>query len=91
MISKSNKKFCVYEHVFPNGKRYIGITSKKPEARWENGSGYSKELYLVAEYAIRDYIKMSPRTNKYKFSEKSKFIFLNEVAERDKAFFVEED
>lgn len=55
------------------------------------GSGYSKELYLTAEYAIGDYIKMSPRTNKYKFSEKSKFIFLNEVAERDKAFFVEED
>lgn len=36
-----NKKYCVYEHLFPNGKRYIGITSKRPNARWENGNGYA--------------------------------------------------
>lgn len=41
MISQTtNKKWCVYEHVFPNGKRYIGITSKRPKARWQNGQGY---------------------------------------------------
>lgn len=34
------KKFCVYVHIFPNGKRYIGITSKRPNARWESGNGY---------------------------------------------------
>lgn len=34
------KKWCVYEHVFPNGKRYIGITSKRPKARWDKGRGY---------------------------------------------------
>lgn len=33
------KAFCVYEHVFPNGKRYIGITSNA-EKRWRNGEGY---------------------------------------------------
>lgn len=27
-------------HIFPNGKRYIGITCKRPNARWENGTGY---------------------------------------------------
>lgn len=29
MQEKDNdtKKYCVYEHVFPNGKRYIGISS----------------------------------------------------------------
>lgn len=37
-----NKKFCVYIHLFPNGKRYIGITSKRPNARWENGAGYKE-------------------------------------------------
>lgn len=26
-----------------NGKRYIGITSRKPERRWKGGSGYSKQ------------------------------------------------
>lgn len=34
--------YCVYEHVFPNGKKYIGI-SKDPETRWNNGYGYSTQ------------------------------------------------
>lgn len=33
--------FCVYEFIFPNGKRYIGITMKKPKDRWRKGKGYS--------------------------------------------------
>jgi len=34
-------KYCVYLHEFPNGKIYIGITSRKPESRWgSNGCGY---------------------------------------------------
>ena len=33
--------YCVYKHTFPNGKVYIGITSKKPEYRWgKNGTAY---------------------------------------------------
>ena len=35
-----DKKWCVYIHLFPNGKRYIGITSKRPKARWSRGHGY---------------------------------------------------
>lgn len=34
--------YCVYKHTAPNGKVYIGITSMKPQRRWENGSGYRK-------------------------------------------------
>ena len=34
--------WTVYEHITPSGKRYIGITSKKPENRWNNGRGYKK-------------------------------------------------
>ena len=35
------KKWCVYMHTSPSGKRYIGITSQKPEDRWgANGSKY---------------------------------------------------
>lgn len=49
------KKFIVYEHLFPNGKRYIGITSKNPNQRWENGSGYTKEHQPVMYYAIKKY------------------------------------
>lgn len=32
--------YAVYMHRFPSGKVYIGITSKEPEDRWENGRGY---------------------------------------------------
>lgn len=49
------KKFIVYEHLFPNGKRYIGITSKNPKQRWENGSGYTKLHQSAMYYAINKY------------------------------------
>lgn len=49
------KSWILYEHLFPNGKRYIGITSKSPSARWENGSGYSKEHQSVVYNAIQKY------------------------------------
>lgn len=32
--------YTVYMHIFPNNKKYIGITSKKPKQRWESGTGY---------------------------------------------------
>lgn len=50
-----DKKFIVYEHLFPNGKRYFGITSKKPNQRWENGCGYSQNKQLVIYNAIQKY------------------------------------
>ena len=41
----NNSKNCwtVYCHTTPSGKRYIGITSDKPENRWKNGKGYHKD------------------------------------------------
>lgn len=36
--------YCVYKHTTPNGKVYIGITSKNPLKRWNNGIGYSKNI-----------------------------------------------
>ena len=33
--------YCVYKHIFPNGKLYIGITCQNPIHRWRHdGSGY---------------------------------------------------
>ena len=45
--------FCVYKHTSPNGKVYIGITSKKPEIRWANGHGYKNNPYFYR--AIKKY------------------------------------
>lgn len=50
-----NKKYVVYKHIFPNKKSYIGITSKKPKNRWQNGNGYSKEKQNVMYNAIQKY------------------------------------
>ena len=39
--------YCVYKHTAPNGKSYIGITSRKPEKRWRNGSGYAHNPFFA--------------------------------------------
>lgn len=45
--------YCLYKHVFPSGKVYIGITKQKVDRRWANGSGY-KACPLVYN-AIKKY------------------------------------
>lgn len=41
VITNQDKKYTVYAHIFPNGKRYIGMTGKKPEKRWKSGYSYN--------------------------------------------------
>jgi group I intron endonuclease len=39
------KRYTVYMHINKvNNKRYIGITSQKPEVRWDYGFGYKKQI-----------------------------------------------
>lgn len=40
------KKYTVYRHISPNGKAYVGITSVKPERRWDCGNGYQNNPYF---------------------------------------------
>lgn len=40
------KEYCVYMHVSPSGKRYIGITSQNPTHRWNNGKGYADNKHF---------------------------------------------
>lgn len=41
------KEYCVYVHTNKtNGKKYIGITSRKPESRWNRGGGYKQNPYF---------------------------------------------
>lgn len=41
------KKFYVYIHTCPNGKKYVGVTGREPEIRWAEGNGYqyNKHFY----------------------------------------------
>lgn len=36
------ENWSVYIHIVPNGKVYVGITSKDPKYRWNYGHGYRK-------------------------------------------------
>lgn len=45
--------YCVYKHISPSNKIYIGITSQKPEYRWRSGNGYRNHLYFYK--AIQKY------------------------------------
>lgn len=42
-----NNAYSVYIHIFPNNKKYIGITSQTPKRRWRDGSGYKSQEMLT--------------------------------------------
>lgn len=42
-------KWSVYVHTCPNGKKYIGITSRRCEDRWRNGHGYRNNKHFYAD------------------------------------------
>ena len=47
MEERSEKRYCVYIHISPSNKKYIGITSMfPPEERWKNGYGYRHNEYF---------------------------------------------
>ena len=47
------KNYIVYKHTSPSKKVYIGITSKKPEYRYNNGNGYKANPHFTN--AIKKY------------------------------------
>ena len=40
------KKYIIYKHTTPSNKIYIGITSRNPIKRWNNGNGYRKNIHF---------------------------------------------
>lgn len=47
------KNYTVYMHISPSNKKYIGITSQKPEHRWQSGKGYKGNKHFFR--AIQKY------------------------------------
>lgn len=39
-------KYKVYIHYFPNGKRYIGLTTQDVKKRWGNGKKYKRQKFV---------------------------------------------
>ena len=48
-ISKSVRSWSVYIHTAPNGKVYVGITSRPPKKRWLYGHGYADNKDFFAD------------------------------------------
>lgn len=46
-------EFYVYIHISPSKKRYVGVTTQRPEKRWDNGKGYKFNKHFFA--AIQKY------------------------------------
>ena len=42
-----SNNYVVYMHISPSNKRYIGITCKKPEHRWNNGNNYKHNIHFT--------------------------------------------
>ena len=47
------REYSVYKHTTPSGKIYIGLTSLRPEERWDSGHGYKNNVYFTN--AIKKY------------------------------------
>ena len=39
-MDNQNNNYCIYMHISPSGKKYIGITKQRTQKRWQNGYGY---------------------------------------------------
>lgn len=54
-MCNSDNNYCVYEHISPSGKVYVGITKQRPKARWKGGSGYQLNRNPAFSSAIKKY------------------------------------
>ena len=45
--------YCVYMHITPSNKKYVGMTGRNPEKRWGNGTTYTFNRYF--DNAIKKY------------------------------------
>ena len=52
-MDTNEKLWSVYIHTSPSGKKYVGITSLRPERRWLSGHGYRQHKHFW--YAIQKY------------------------------------
>ena len=41
-MTNQMNNYKVYVHIFPNDKKYVGITMQEPRELWNRGHGYKK-------------------------------------------------
>jgi len=86
------RKYCVYCHTSPDGRRYIGVTCRKPEKRWNYGKGYKDNTYFtraIEKYGWDNFkheILCESLTRRGASQLEKKFIALYETTNRSKGF-----
>lgn len=59
LADEEEKRYCVYCHTSPSGKKYIGVTCQKPEYRWiSDGSGYKEQPVMwraIQKYGFENF------------------------------------
>ena len=87
--------WCVYCHTAPDGRRYVGITSRKPQKRWNYGRGYKENSYFtraIEKYgwnSFRHEILCEKLTQDGASELEKKFIELFESCDRSKGFNID--
>ena len=88
-------KYCVYCHISPSGKRYIGITSRKPQKRWNSGLRYADNNYFskaIKKYgwgAFTHVVLCEGLTREGASLLEKKFIALYETTDRSKGYNID--
>lgn len=79
------EQYTVYMHLFPNNKKYIGITKQKLENRWKNGYGYRGQKLMfnaINKYGwenIKHIILKNNLSKQQAIEEESRYIQLYET------------
>lgn len=88
-----NNNFSVYRHIAPNGKMYVGVTSREPDLRWGlNGSGYKKQSLFynaIKKYGWDNFqheILLTNLTETQASLAEQLFIYYWDLTNRDKGY-----
>ena len=72
--------YTVYEHRnLKNGKSYIGMTSREPKKRWNNGWGYKNNLRMWNDIQNSDWNKDWKHNVIGKFEDKQEALNIEEM------------
>ena len=79
-----DQQWCVYIHISPSNKAYIGITSGAPEHRWQNGAGYLKKT----KYGDYQQPSIANAINKYGWNNFEHIVWADQLT-KDQACKIE--
>ena len=72
--------YTVYQHRnLKNGKSYVGMTSRKPKYRWNNGNGYKNNSKMWKDIQNSDWNKDWEHNIIGKFEDKQEALNLEEM------------